>query len=158
VPSTPVTRALDAVGVAYTLHLHDHPVTSLEQAASERGLRPGQIVRSLVFRSEDGSFLIVLAPGPQQVSWPKLRRHLGVSRLTTATLEEVLRVTGYTSGAVSPLGLATPVRILADQTLSEEEIVSIGAGIRDAGVVLRTEDLLRLVQPELGDFLEISNL
>jgi prolyl-tRNA editing enzyme YbaK/EbsC (Cys-tRNA(Pro) deacylase) len=47
---------------------------------------------------------------------------------------------------------------LADQALSEEEIVSIGAGIRDAGVVLRTEDLLRLVQPELGDFLEISNL
>ena len=158
VPSTPVTRALDAAGVAYTLHLHDHPVTSLEQAASERGLRPGQIVRSLVFRSQDGTYLIVLALGPRQVSWPKLRRHLGVSRLTTATPEEVLRVTGYPPGAVSPLGLATPVRILADQALSEEEIVSIGAGVRDAGVVLRTEDLLRLFQPELGDFLEISNL
>ena len=159
VPSSLVTRALDAAGVAYTLHHHDRPVTSLEQAASERGLRPAQIVRSLVFRSEDGSFLIVLAPGPQQASWPKLRRHLGVSRLTTATPEEVLRVTGYPTGAVSPLGLATSVRILADQTLRQEQTVSIGAGIRDAGVVLQTEDLLRLVQPEMGDFLEaeVSN-
>ena len=157
-PSTPVTRALDAAGVAYTLHLHDHPVTSLEQAASERGLRLGQIVRSLVFRSEDGTYLIVLAPGPRQASWPKLRRHLGVSRLTTATPEEVLQVTGYPPGAVSPLGLATPVRMLADQALSGEGIVSIGAGIRDAGVILQTKDLLRLVRPEVGDFLEGGSL
>jgi Cys-tRNA(Pro) deacylase len=158
VPSTPVTRALDEAHVPYTLHVHDHPVTSLEQAASERGLRPGQIVRSLVFRSQDGSYLLVLAPGPQQISWPKLRRHLGVSRLTTASAQEVLQVTGYPPGAVSPLGLATPVRILADQSVSREGMVSIGAGMRDAGVVLRREDLLRLVQPEMGDFLEISNL
>ena len=156
--STAVTRALDAAGVAYTLHLHDHPVTSLEQAASERGQRPAQIVRSLVFRGQDRSFLIVLAPGPQQVSWPKLRRHLGVSRLTTATPEEVLRLTGYPPGTVSPLGLATPIRILADQSVRDEETVSIGAGIRDAGVVLQTEDLLRLVRPEMGDFLEGGNL
>ena len=155
--STPVTRALDAARIPYTLHLHDHPILSLEQAAQERGLRPGQIVRSLVFRGEDGRFLIVLAPGPEQVSWPKLRRHLGVSRLTTASPEEVLRVTGYEPGAVSPLGLPAPLRILADKTLPLEEQVSIGAGVRNAGVVLRTKDLLRLVEPELGDFLEAGN-
>jgi Cys-tRNA(Pro) deacylase len=154
VPSTPVTLALDEANIPYTLHMHDQPIRSLEQAALERGLRPGQIVRSLVFRSEDGSFLIVLAPGPGKVSWPKLRRHLGVSRLTTASADEVLQVTGYPPGAVSPLGLRGPVRLLADQRLKEEEIVSIGAGIRDAGVVLRTEDLLRLIRPEMGDYLE----
>jgi Cys-tRNA(Pro) deacylase len=149
-----VTRALDEAGVPYTLHRHDHPVRSLEQAAAERGLRPAQIVRSLVFRLEDGAFLLVLAPGPQQVSWPKLRRHLGVSRLTTASPEEVEQATGYPPGAVSPFGLATPLRIVADRTLQDEQTVSIGAGIRDAGIVLSTEDLLRLVQPEMGDFLK----
>jgi Cys-tRNA(Pro) deacylase len=157
VPSTPVTGALDQADIPYTLHLHDHPVASLEQAASERGLRPGQIVRSLVFRNEEGTFLIVLAPGPRQVSWPKLRRHLGVSRLTTATADEVMRVTGYPPGAVAPLGLATPLRILADQSIREQTTVSIGAGIRNAGVVLKTEDLLRLVRPEIGDFLEAAH-
>lgn len=91
--STPVTRALDEAQVPYTLHLHDRPITSLEQAAEERGLRPEQIVRSLVFRL-DRDFLLVLAPGPGQVSWPKLRRYLGISRLTTASPEEVLEMTG----------------------------------------------------------------
>jgi prolyl-tRNA editing enzyme YbaK/EbsC (Cys-tRNA(Pro) deacylase) len=55
---------------------------------------------------------------------------------------------------VSPLGLPAPLRILADQTLLLEELVSIGAGIRNAGVVLSTLDLVRLVQPEIGDFFD----
>jgi Cys-tRNA(Pro) deacylase len=154
VASTPVTDALDEAQVAYTLHLHDHPIRSLEQAAVERGLRPGQVVRSLVFRAEDGSFLLVLAPGPRRVSWPKLRRHLGLSRLTTASPEEVERSTGYPPGAVSPIGLPSPLRILADTSLLEEAQVSIGAGVQNAGVVLATRDLVRLVRPEMGDFLD----
>jgi prolyl-tRNA editing enzyme YbaK/EbsC (Cys-tRNA(Pro) deacylase) len=118
---------------------------------------PGKIVRSLVFRCER-SFLMVLSPGPRQISWPKLRRHLGISRVTTATAEEVLQVTGYPPGAVSPLGLPAPLRILADRSLAEEQTVSIGAGIRNAGVVLRVDDLVRIVQPEIGDFMEGPSL
>lgn len=150
--STPVTQALDALGIPYRLHLHERPVRSLEQAARERGLRPEQIVRSLVFRLEDGSFVLVLMPGPGKVAWPKLRHHLGVSRLTTATAEEVRRVTGYEPGAVSPFGLPRPLRVLADRSLLDLEEVSLGAGIRDAGVVLSAADLVAALQPEFGDF------
>lgn len=153
-PSTPATRALDDVGVPYTLHLHDHPIRSLEQAAAERGLLPGQIVRSLVFRLGVDSFVLVLAPGPGKVSWPKLRRHLAVSRLTTASTEEVKRVTGYVPGTVSPLGIATPLPILADRHLLDQETVSVGAGVPNAGIVLATDALVRLLTPAFGDFLE----
>jgi prolyl-tRNA editing enzyme YbaK/EbsC (Cys-tRNA(Pro) deacylase) len=153
-PSTPVTRALDAIGIPHTLHVHEHPLRSLEQAAEERGLTPGQIVRSLLFRLEDRSFVLVLAAGRGKVSWPLLRRHLGVTRLTTATPDEVRRVTGYEPGAVSPFGLPSPLRVLADGGLLAHEVLSIGAGIRNAGVILRREDLLRALKPEIGDFLQ----
>ncbi|MCJ7708734.1 MAG: YbaK/EbsC family protein, partial [Anaerolineales bacterium] len=107
-PSTPVTLALDGLGISYRMHLHQRPVQSLEQAAEERGLDPSQIVRTLVFRLEDGSYVLVLKAGPGQVSWPKLRRHLGVRRIASATAEEVQQVTGYEPGAVSPFGLPRP--------------------------------------------------
>ncbi len=151
-PSTPVTRALDALGVQHQLHVHAGPVHSLEQAARDRGLESGQIVRSLVFRIEDGSFVMVLVAGPARVSWPKLRRHLRVSRLTTATPAEVLQVTGYAPGAVSPYGLPRPLRVLADHSLLAHPILSVGAGIPNAGVILAREDLLRTLSPEMGDF------
>jgi prolyl-tRNA editing enzyme YbaK/EbsC (Cys-tRNA(Pro) deacylase) len=99
--------------------------------------------------AQDGSFLVLVA-GPGKVSWPRLRRHLGVSRLTTAMPEEVRRVTGYEPGAVSPIGLASPLRILADRGLVAHDVVSIGAGIRNAGVILGREDLMRVLQAEIG--------
>ena len=150
--STPVTRALEALSIPYRLHTHEAPVRSLEQAARERGLAPGQIVRSLVFRLEEDSFVMVLVAGPAQVSWPRLRRHLGVSRLTTASPDEVLQAIGYRPGAVSPYGLPQPMRLLADRGVLEPAVLSLGAGIPNAGVVLAREDLLRTLSPEIGDF------
>lgn len=151
---SPVSQALDALGIAHSLHRHTRPLRSLEQAARERGLQPGQIVRSLLFRTEGGEFVLVLAAGPAKLDWRRLRRHLGVTRLTTATADEVRTVTGYAPGAVSPFGLARPLRVLADRGVLAHAQISLGAGIPDAGVLLARDDLLRHVQPELGDFVE----
>lgn len=150
---TPVTRTLDQQGISYRVHVHERPLKSLAQAARERGLEPSQIVRSLLFRLEDGSFVMVLAPGPGKIAWRKLRHFLGISRVTTATAEEVQEVTGYPPGAVSPFGIPNAVRILADRRILEHEMVSLGAGIRNAGLLLKREDLLRTLEPEMGDFL-----
>ncbi len=152
--STPATRALDDLGLHYRLYLHPQPVRSLEQAAAERGLRPDQIVRSLLFRLPDGSFALLLMSGRAKASWPKLRRFLGVNRLTTASPDEVRQVTGYEPGAVSPFGLARSVRLLADRGLLALDRVSVGAGIHNAGLILHGEDLLRALRPEVGDFQE----
>jgi Cys-tRNA(Pro)/Cys-tRNA(Cys) deacylase len=149
---TPVTLALDRLGIEYQLHVHETPLRSLEQAAHERGLEPEQIVRSLLFRLEDGSYTLVLMPGPEQVAWPKLRHFLGVSRLTTATKDEVETVTGFPPGAVSPFGLAQPMRILADERLNLQETISFGAGIRNAGIIMARCDLTNALELEWGDF------
>lgn len=150
--TTPVTRALDTLDIPYRLHIHATPLSSLEQAASERGLVPDQIVRSLIFRLEDENYILVLMPGPGKVDWPKLRHHLGVSRITTAEADEVREVTGFETGAVSPFGLIKPLRILADHRILDQETLSIGAGIRNAGIILKRGDLIDALQPELGAF------
>jgi len=103
-PSTPASQYLDTLGIPYHFFQHTGPVSSLEQAAAERGQRPGQVVRSILFRLEENRFCLVLAGGPGQVSWPALRKHFNLRRLTMATPEEVLQVTGYRIGAVSPFG------------------------------------------------------
>jgi Cys-tRNA(Pro)/Cys-tRNA(Cys) deacylase len=150
--TTPATRALESLGIPYRLHLHEEPLRSLEQAAEERGLKPHQIVRTLLFRLEAGSYVLVLMPGLEKVAWQKLRRWLGVSRLTTASAKELREVTGYETGAVSPFGLPKPVRLLADRGILDHEVISIGAGIRNAGLILKQEDLIRTLDLEIGDF------
>lgn len=149
----PVAQALTTLQIPHTVFTHPGPVTSLEQAASERGQQPEQVVRSLLFRLGEGDFAMVLMAGPVQVSWKALRKHFGQSRLTTATEEEVLEVTGYTRGAVAPFGLRQPVRVLIDEGVLQQEVISLGSGTRGTAILLTTAVLRRaLPDAEIGDF------
>lgn len=153
----PVAAALAELGIPHQVFRHAGPVRSLEQAAAERSQSPQQVVRSLLFRLSEDDFAMVLMAGPDQVSWRALRQYLGQSRLTTATADEVLAVTGYVPGAVAPFGLRRPVRVLLDQGVLAQGEVSLGSGVRGVAVILRTDDLRRaLPTAEVGDFREAS--
>jgi len=154
ITSTPVTRYLDESGIPYRFFRHSGTIRTLEQAAEERGQRPQQIIRSIVFRLSRGGFVMVLVTGHKQVAWPALRRHLGTSRISMATEAEVLRVTGYPLGAVSPFATITPLRILMDRDILAEQEISIGSGVRHTTVIMQREDFLHaLGEVELGDFI-----
>jgi len=100
-------------------------------------------VRSLLFQIRPGEFVMVLVAGPAQVDWKKLRRLVGRSRIRMATEEEVLEVTGYRIGTVSPFGLKNPVRVLIDASVLEEQELSTGSGIGGVAILLHSADLRR---------------
>ena len=140
---TPAGAWLEERGIPHLEFRHKGMVTSLEQAARERGQRPEQVVRSLVFRIAANEFLMVLVAGTGQISWKKLRDHLGQRRLTMATPDEVLAATGYRIGTVSPFGLATSLRILLDEGVLREREVSLGSGEAGTGIIMNAADLKR---------------
>ena len=151
--SIPAAQALDQLGLPYRLFKHPRPPASLEEAASQRGQTPGQIVRSLIFRLAENQFVMVLMAGPGQVSWKRIRDHLGVSRISMASEAEVLAATGFVRGAVSPLGFFHPMRILADELVFTHEEISLGSGVRGIAVILKGIDLkTALDQLEIGKF------
>jgi len=101
--------------------------------------------------------MMVLMPGPQQVSWPALRAYLGQSRLTMASEDEVLAATGYRVGAVSPLGLPGPMRILADESVFIPDEISIGSGERGIAIILKSVDLRKSIKNlEIGQFAKLK--
>ena len=143
----PVSLALEKLNLPPQIFRHETPVDSLEKAASDRGQRPSQIVRTILFRVTEDEFALALVAGPGQISWKLLRKILGKSRITMATEEEVLAVTGYRPGTVGPFGLLKPVRMLIEANLLKEEEVSIGSGMRDTAVIIKRADLKKA----LGD-------
>jgi Cys-tRNA(Pro)/Cys-tRNA(Cys) deacylase len=139
----PVSLALDKLGIAHTVFHHSGQVNSLEQAAQERNQRLGQVIRSILFRLSENEYLMALVAGPKQISWKALRKHLGQSRLTMASEDEVFIVTGYRIGAVSPFGLPRPMRILIDESVLKEDEISIGSGTRGVAILMQSADLRR---------------
>jgi Cys-tRNA(Pro) deacylase len=155
--SPPVSLELQKLDIPHRVFTHPGKVTSLEQAARERGQRPEQIVRSILFRIGEDEYVMALVAGPQQISWKALRSYLGQSRLTMANKDEVLAVTGYPIGAVSPFGTARQLRVLVDPSVFVEEEISIGSGLRGTTVIMKSEDLKRaLGEVELVTLLETS--
>jgi Cys-tRNA(Pro)/Cys-tRNA(Cys) deacylase len=155
--NSPASLALKELGVPHRVFRHSGPVASLEQAAQERGERPEQVVRSIVFRLGEGKYTMVLVAGPAQISWKKLRQRLGQSRVTMASETEVLAVTGYRIGAVSPFGLLHPLRLLIDAGVLKEGEISLGSGIRGVAIILNAADLQKaLKQAEVVQLLENS--
>jgi Cys-tRNA(Pro) deacylase len=140
-PTTPAGVALLARGVPFTEFRHGGPVRSLEQAAAERDQRPEQVVRSILFRLAQDDYLMVVVAGPRQIDWKALRTAAGQSRLTMAKPEEVLSVTGYEIGAVGPFGLPGPLRIMLDESVLREDVVSLGSGVRGTAVIMNTAEL-----------------
>jgi Cys-tRNA(Pro)/Cys-tRNA(Cys) deacylase len=151
----PISLILENRGIPHTVFRHERPVTSFEQAAQERDQRPSQIVRSILFRVKNGEYAMVLMAGQAQVSWKILRKILGRPRISMATEEEVLEVTGYRVGTVGPFGLRKQVRVLMDAGVLSEEEVSIGSGMRDRAIILKSADLKKaLGNVEVVDLIE----
>ncbi len=90
---------------------------------------------------------MVLMAGPDQIDWKKLRQLVKRSRVRMATEEEVLEVTGYRVGTVSPFGLKSQARVMIDASVLREDEISIGSGIRNTAIIMKSED----VRKALGD-------
>jgi Cys-tRNA(Pro) deacylase len=152
---THAIRALDEMGIAYQVLMHDHKAMNVEEAAAERGVPIEQIVKTLLVRRPNRRHLIALVRGDQRLSLKKLARLAGDKALDMAPPEDVPRITGYQIGAVAPLGLRrSDVPIYVDHHILEEPQVSISAGRHDAGLELATEDLVRAVNGQVADITE----
>lgn len=149
-PDTPAIRAAEAAGVDLEVHRIPRP-RSLEEAARAYGVDPRQLLKTLVVRRAEDDHVLVLIPGTAQLSWPKLRAHLGVSRLSLPDAEEAQRATGYERGTITPFGAAGGWPVLADAAIVGSGAVTIGSGAHGVSLRLDADELLAAVDAEVVD-------
>ena len=143
-------EVLDAAGVAYDVVRFERPASAAE-SAGRQGIDVHQLLRTIVVRRGAGDYLFVLVPGDRGIDWPKLRRHLGVSRLSLPDAEAARDATGYERGAITPLGATTGWPVIADASIDPQGTVSIGGGAHGLAVHLRGADLLAVLAADVAD-------
>ena len=124
--------------------------SSLEEAASIMGISPSSIVKSLVVKRHDGTFLFALVPGDRQISWSKLRGVVGVNKLQLPEASVALDVTGYERGTITPLGSTTAWPVFADERILGER-VSLGAGEHGLSIFVQADDLIAAFDATVAD-------
>jgi Cys-tRNA(Pro)/Cys-tRNA(Cys) deacylase len=129
------------------------PARSLAEAAELLGIRPADIVKSLVVKHKDGSFLFALIPGDRQISWPKLRALLGVNKLSLPPADVAFEATGYPRGTITPLGSTTAWPVFADAAITGRRI-SMGAGDHGHSAFLQADALIDALGATTADISE----
>jgi Cys-tRNA(Pro) deacylase len=127
--------------------------TSLEHAAELLGIEPSDIVKSLVVKRKDGSYLFALIPGDRQISWPKLRAVVGVNKLSLPDERLALGATGYSRGTITPLGSTTAWPVYADASMTGKR-VSLGAGEHGISLYVDADALLASFDATVADITE----
>jgi Cys-tRNA(Pro)/Cys-tRNA(Cys) deacylase len=108
------------------------------------------VVKTLVVRRGDDDFLFVLVPGDRAISWPKLRRLLGVSRLSMPGAEVARQATGYERGTITPFGSWRPWPVIADERVRGREI-TLGAGEHGVALAAAADDVLSALGASVAD-------
>lgn len=127
--------------------------SSLEEAASLLGITPADIVKSLVVKRSDGTFLFALIPGDRQIAWPKLRALVGVNKLQLPSPEAALEATGYERGTITPLGSTTAWPVYADAGVVGRR-VSMGAGEHGYSLFVQADELIAALGAVVADISE----
>lgn len=122
---------------------------SLEEAAALIGVAPREIVKTLVVKRSDGTFLFALIPGDKQISWPKLRALVGVNKLQLPDARQALDATGYERGTITPFGSTTEWPVYADASISGT--IAMGAGEHGYSLLVDSADLIRAFGATVAD-------
>jgi Cys-tRNA(Pro) deacylase len=146
----PGVAAAAASGVPYRV-VRTETAESAEQAAEFQGIPLQALLRTIVVRRGEDDYLFVLVPAGRRFDWPRLRAHLGVSRLSLPDADEAKAVTGYIRYTITPFGSTRAWPVIVDGTVMAESVVSVGGGVRGVNLHFAPADLVTALAADVVD-------
>ena len=148
--TTPAIDAIEATGIPYRV-VRTERASSAEESAEFQGIPVEALLRTIVVRRGEDDYLFVLVPAGRRFDWPKLRAHLGVSRMSLPDADEAQAVTGYVRYTITPFGATRAWPVIADASISGLDTVAIGGGAPGVNLHLAPGDLVAALGAEQVD-------
>ena len=136
-----VRRFLEARGLADAIVHFEQSTKTAQMAADAMGCDLGQIAKSLVFVTDRGP-VVALVAGDRRGDAEAIAREAGAGGARFADADAVRAATGYAIGAVSPFDLPADLLVLVDESLARFEVVYPAAGTPSSMVRMTFSQLL----------------
>lgn len=127
----------------------------MEESADFQGISVDSLIKTIVVRKAQNDYVLVLVPGPRAIDWAKLRKHLGIKRMTLPDADEARDVTGYERGAITPFGTKTPLPVIADASMAGGGTVAIGGGAHGVNLHVDADELIAHLGADVADVTKI---
>jgi len=141
-PVTPAIRMLHDHGIQFTPYIYryeEHGGT--HQFAVEFKVPEHDVIKTLVFETDQKKPFLVLMHGDREVSIKQLARILGVKHVTPSDSASALRSTGYQFGGTSPFGTRHQLPVYLEKTILDIPKIYINGGKRGFIIAITLRDL-----------------
>jgi Cys-tRNA(Pro)/Cys-tRNA(Cys) deacylase len=150
---TPACRALDAVGVAYSLHPYAHDAAASSygnEAALALGVERDRVFKTLMAVLETDELVVGIVPVSGMLDLRKLASTFDTKRATMAPLRDAERSSGYVAGGISPFGQRTQRRTAIDELAFAADTVFVSGGRRGLELELAPADLVAVLDAQVA--------
>ena len=143
-----VKEAIQKLGFEFEIRELPASTRTAPEAAQAIGCEVGQIAKSIVFQSESGQAILVIASGQNRINEAIISQILG-EKIIKADADFVYRETGLAIGGVAPVGHLKPLKTFIDQDLSKFRQIWTAAGTPHAVFPLSFAELVKLTQGQV---------
>ena len=151
---TNAMRLLNAAKIEYeTIEYHaDEVGENFGMAIAElTGMPPEQSFKTLVAKGDKTGVIVACAPVNDEVDLKKLAKASGNKKVEMIHVRELLGLTGYIRGGVSPIGMKKKYPTYVNISAEKFDSVVVSAGVCGASVRLKPEDLQKITDCEFAD-------
>ncbi|HXB73987.1 MAG TPA: Cys-tRNA(Pro) deacylase [Candidatus Acidoferrales bacterium] len=143
---TNAVRILEQAGIHYELREYavDAGDLSAPHVAAAIGMPAGQVFKTLVARGDRTGVVVASIPADTELDLKSLAAASGNKKVELVAVKEVLSLTGYIRGGVSPVGMRKPYPFYLDETADLWDAISVSAGVRGCQMLVTPADLIRI--------------
>jgi prolyl-tRNA editing enzyme YbaK/EbsC (Cys-tRNA(Pro) deacylase) len=140
---------LDAARIEYDVLAHRRTMTAADEAEA-LGVAPSAVAKTVVLTTPTG-FARAVLPASEHLDLRKVRTLFDTNEIALATEEQLAGAyPEYELGAVPPLGGSKDAVVL-DTRIAASDSLLVEAGVHDASVRLKTDDLVAHTHARVAD-------
>jgi Cys-tRNA(Pro)/Cys-tRNA(Cys) deacylase len=150
---TNAVRLLDAQGVEYQLRTYEieDEHFSAEQVADLVGMPYERVFKTLITLGDRSGPILALVPAGTDLDLKLLASASGNKKVELAPFKQVLDLTGYERGAVTPLGVKRTYPVFIEETAILWETIALSGGMKGLQIVIKPQDLIEVLDARLAD-------
>ena len=147
---TRAAQILDSLGIRYEVREFQEVELTATEAAEKLDIPLARVFKTLVTRGDRTGVLLACVPATMTLNLKALAKASGNKKAEMVEKEEILRLTGYLRGGVSPLGAKKPYPVYLDQSALAQPFLSVSAGMRGMQIIIAPQDLVRAARATLA--------
>lgn len=152
---TNAMRMLDAAKIPYRTLEYEVDESDLSgiHIAETLGFPPEKMFKTLVAKGDKTGALVFCVPVAAEIDLRRAATLTGNKKIEMIHVKDLLALTGYIRGGVSPIGMKKKFPTYVDESALAHDEITVSSGMRGAQLLINRETLLRFIGAKCADLI-----